>query len=144
MALVKQVQVTFDCASPRAVAAFWRAAVGYVDPPPPEGFDSWDAFEATLPSEFHDSRWALIDPSGSGPRFFFQRVPEVKSVKNRLHLDIRVAPGLTGDARFAALDAEAARLEALGATRVEARRASGFEESWIVMQDVEGNEFCLD
>ena len=51
MAEVKQVQVTFDCANPRAVAAFWKEVLGYVDPPTPPGFETWDAFDATLPPE---------------------------------------------------------------------------------------------
>jgi hypothetical protein len=144
MATVRQVQVTFDCAEPRAVADFWKAALGYVDPPVPEGFESWDAYEATLPPESRGSDWACQDPNGVGPRLFFQRVPEGKTGKNRLHLDVRVGTGLTGDARLAALEAEAARLEPLGARRVRLLPADEENESCLVMQDVEGNEFCLD
>src|SRR5919106_1190421 len=106
MANVKQVQVTFDCANPRAVAEFWKAVLGYVDPPIPPGFDSWDAFDASLPVERQGSTWACQDPDGVGPRLFFQRVPEAKTVKNRLHLDVRVGVGLTGDERVSALEAE--------------------------------------
>lgn len=144
MANAKQLQVTFDCANPRAVADFWKAALGYVDPPIPERFDSWDAFEATLPLESQGSNWACQDPNGVGPRLYFQRVPESKVVKNRLHLDVRVGTGLTGDARVAALETEAARLEKLGAQRVRLLLADEENESCLVMQDVEGNEFCLD
>ena len=144
MAAVKQVQVTFDCASPRAVAQFWKAALGYVDPPVPAGFGSWEEFDASLPAQRRDSAWACQDPEGVGPRLFFQRVPEAKTVKNRLHLDVRVGTGLTGAERVAALEAEAARLEPLGARRVRLLLADGENESCLVMQDVEGNEFCLD
>lgn len=144
MAEVKQVQVTFDCAAPRAVAQFWKAALGYVDPPPPPGFDSWDAFEASLPEERRRSTWACQDPDGTGPRLFFQRVPEGKTVKNRLHLDVRIGVGLTGEERVAALEAEAARLIPLGARRLHLLPADDEDESCLVMQDVEGNEFCLD
>lgn len=144
MANVKQVQVTFDCASPRAVAEFWKAVLGYVDPPVPAGFESWDAFEASLPAESQDSNAVCQDPDGVGPRLYFQRVPEGKVVKNRVHLDVRVGTGLTGDARVAALETEAARLEKLGARRVELLLADEENESCLVMQDVEGNEFCLD
>jgi hypothetical protein len=144
MADVKQVQVTFDCANPRAVAEFWKAVLGYVDPPVPEGFDSWDAFEATQPVEDQGADWACQDPNGVGPRLYFQRVPEAKTVKNRLHLDVRVGTGLTGDERVAVLEAEADRLEALGARRVRLMLADEENESCQVMQDVEGNEFCLD
>ena len=144
MAGVKQVQVTFDCADPRAVAHFWKAALGYVDPPVPPGSDSWDAFDASLPAERRGSAWACQDPDGVGPRLFFQRVPEGKVVKNRLHLDVRVGTGLTGEARVAALEAEAARLVPLGARRLRLLMADEENESCLVMQDVEGNEFCLD
>jgi hypothetical protein len=144
MANVRQVQVTFDCANPRAVAQFWKAVLGYVDPPVPPGFDSWDAFDASLPAEAQGSAWACQDPHGVGPRLFFQRVPEEKTVKNRVHLDVRVGVGLTGEERVSALDAEATRLEALGASRVRLMLADEMNESCLVMQDVEGNEFCLD
>lgn len=126
------------------MAEFWKAVLGYVDPPTPPGFDSWDAFEATLPPERQGSRWACQDPDGIGPRLFFQRVPEAKAVKNRLHLDVRVGVGLTGDERLAALEAEASRLEALGAVRQHLLPAEEANESCLVMRDVEGNEFCLD
>ncbi|CQD19603.1 lactoylglutathione lyase family protein [Mycolicibacterium conceptionense] len=88
--------------------------------------------------------FACQDPSGIGPRLFFQRVPEAKTVKNRVHLDVRVGEGLDGQERVEALEAECARLVALGAVRVRLIPADGIDESFIVMQDVEGNEFCLD
>lgn len=144
MANVRQVQVTFDCANPRAVAEFWKAVLGYVDPPVPRGFDSWDAFDASLPVERQGAAWACRDPNGVGPRLFFQRVPEGKVVKNRVHLDVRVGTGLTGEERVAALEAEAARLEPLGARRLYLLPADEENESCLTMQDVEGNEFCLD
>jgi hypothetical protein len=144
MAQVKKVQVTFDCADPRAVGKFWQAALGYVEPPAPPGFDSWDAFDASLPAENQGSAWACEDPDGIGPRLFFQRVPEPKTVKNRLHLDVRVGVGLTGDERVRALEGEAARLETFGARRLRLLPADEENESCLVMQDVEGNEFCLD
>ncbi len=141
----REVQITFDCADPRALSLFWCDVLGYELPPPPPGHDSWDAFSESLPPEHRNSRSACQDPEGRGPRLFFQRVPEGKSVKNRVHLDVRAAPELDGEERMAALDVEAERLVGLGATRV--RRV--IEElplpaGWIVMQDPEGNEFCLD
>ena len=144
MADVRQVQVTFDCADPRAVAHFWKAALGYVDPPTPAGFVSWEAFDESLPMERQGSAWACEDPDGVGPRLFFQRVPESKSVKNRLHLDVRVGVGLTGADRVAALETEASRLVRLGARRLRLLPADEENEACLVMQDVEGNEFCLD
>ncbi|WDF33139.1 VOC family protein [Arthrobacter agilis] len=144
MAGAKQVQVTFDCADPRAVSEFWKAALGYVDPPVPPGFDSWDAFDASLPEAYRGSASACQDPEGVGPRLFFQRVPEGKTVKNRVHLDIRVGTGLTGEERVAALETEAARLIPLGARRLHLLPADDVDEACLVMQDPEGNEFCLD
>jgi len=144
MAQVRQVQVTFDCAEPERVARFWCEVLGYVIPPPPEGFASWDELDRTLPPEQQGSAYACVDPTGVGPRLFFQRVPEGKVVKNRVHLDVRVGTGLVGDERLAALEAEGDRLVALGAQRFRLLRADGFNESCLVMLDVEGNEFCLD
>jgi hypothetical protein len=145
MPSVKQVQVTFDCAEPERVARFWCEVLGYVVvPPPPEGFASWDDFNRALPPEQQDAAFACVDPSGVGPRLFFQRVPEEKTVKNRLHLDVRVGTGLVGQERLAALEAECARLLALGAVRVRLLPADEHDESCLVMQDIEGNEFCLD
>ena len=73
-----------------------------------------------------------------------EEFPEGKVAKNRLHLDVRVATGLVGAERVAALEAECARLVALGAVRVRLLLADGDNESCLVMQDIEGNEFCLD
>ena len=144
MASVRTVQVTFDCAEPERVARFWCEVLGYVVPPPPEGFASWDAFDRALPPDRQGSVFACTDPTGTGPRLFFQRVPEGKVVKNRVHLDVRVGTGLEGAERLAALEAECTRLVALGGTRVRLLPADGVDESCLVMQDVEGNEFCLD
>ena len=144
VAQVRQVQVTFDCAEPERVARFWCEVLGYVVPPPPEGYESWDAFDQSLPPEHQGSAFACVDPDGVGPRLFFQRVPEAKSVKNRVHLDVRVGTGLVGDERLAALEAECERLIPHGAVRVRLLPADGVDESCIVMQDPEGNEFCLD
>jgi hypothetical protein len=141
---VKQIQVTFDCAEPERVARFWCEVLGYVVPPPPEGFRTWADFERTLPAGHQGATYACEDPGGVGPRLFFQRVPEAKVVKNRLHLDVRVGTGMVGEERVAALEAECTRLVALGATRVRLMLADEENESCLVMQDVEGNEFCLD
>ncbi|TVZ01709.1 VOC family protein [Trebonia kvetii] len=144
MASVKQFQVTFDCADPERVARFWCEVLGYVPPQPPEGFATWDDFNRTLPPEEQGSWFACTDPTGAGPRLYFQRVPEGKAVKNRVHLDVRVGTGLAGEERLAALEAECARLIPLGAVRVRLLPADDDNESCLVMQDIEGNEFCLD
>lgn len=140
--------MTFDCADPGALAGFWCEALGYRLQPPPPGFESWvDALDAWgVPPEEQNSRSAAMPPEGAtGPRLFFQRVPEGKVTKNRLHLDVRVAPGVEGDRRMTALEGEATRLAALGATRVRRVDPDGrLETGFVVMQDPEGNEFCLD
>jgi catechol 2,3-dioxygenase-like lactoylglutathione lyase family enzyme len=142
--MVRQFQVTFDCADPERVARFWCEVLGYAVPPPPEGFATWADHERTLPADDRESSFACLDPCGLGSRLFFQRVPEGKVVKNRLHLDVRVGTGLVGDERLAVLEAESARLVALGAVRVKLLPADDENESCLVMQDIEGNEFCLD
>jgi hypothetical protein len=144
MASVKQFQVTFDCAEPERVARFWCEVLGYEVAPPPRGFATWEDFELSRPPERRGSAFACVDPSGVGPRLFFQRVPEGKVVKNRVHLDVRVGTGLVGAERLAALEAECTRLLALGASRVQLLLADDDNESCIAMQDIEGNEFCLD
>ncbi|CAM5492583.1 hypothetical protein SAVIM338S_03465 [Streptomyces avidinii] len=144
MASIKQFQVTYDCAEPERVARFWCEVLGYVQPPPPEGFATWDDFNSSL-APADRGAWAVaLDPSGAGPRMYFQRVPEGKVVKNRVHLDVRVATGLVGEERLAALEAECVRLVALGAVRGKLLLADEENESCQPMQDVEGNEFCLD
>jgi catechol 2,3-dioxygenase-like lactoylglutathione lyase family enzyme len=143
----KDVQVTFDCADPAALAEFWADVLGYQVQPPPDGFDSWPAaLEAFgVPRDQWNSRSAILPVDGTGPRVFFQQVPEGKTVKNRVHLDVRAAPGLTGDERMEVLEAEASRLEALGASRAyRVEPAPPMEFGFITMHDPEGNEFCLD
>ncbi len=144
MATVREFQVTFDCAEPERVARFWCEVLGYVVPPPPEGFATWDDAERDQPPEERGAAFACLDPTGVGPRLYFQRVPEGKVVKNRVHLDVRVATGLVADERLAVLESECARLVALGAVRGQLLPADEENESCQVMQDVEGNEFCLD
>ncbi|MEU6840480.1 VOC family protein [Streptomyces sp. NPDC046716] len=144
MSAIKKFQVTFDCAEPERVARFWCEVLGYVMPRPPKGFDTWDDFRNAQPEEERDAWSACVDPSGEGPRLYFQRVPEGRVVKNRVHLDVRVGTGLVGAERLAVLEAECGRLVALGATHVCTLYADEENESCIPMQDIEGNEFCLD
>lgn len=144
MTKIRQVQVTFDCVEPERVGRFWCEVLGYVPPVEPDGFGSWEEYQASLPVEARGSWFACTDPTGAGPRLYLQRVPEGKVVKNRVHLDVRVGVGLEGAERLAVLEAECARLVALGATHVRTLYADEENESCIVMQDVEGNEFCLD
>ena len=132
-----------------------RSAGAVVHPGPPgvdlpEGADAlaaWDDFLARLgvPEDQRNTRSAVEDPDGVGPRLFFQQVPEDKVAKNRVHLDVRAAPGLQGEERMAALEAECDRLVALGAKRLRRfEPAAPMSAGFIVMADLEGNEFCLD
>lgn len=140
------VQITFDCTDPAALAAFWCEVLGYQIEPPPQGFDSWPAALESwgVPESEWNSRSAAVPVDGSGPRLFFQRVPEGKTAKNRVHLDVREAPDLRGDERMAALESRATELIALGAERAERFEPGPREAGFIVMRDPEGNEFCLD
>ena len=145
--MAKTVQITFDAADPGALASFWQEVLGYVRQPPPEGFDSWEEALGAfgVPDELWNSRAALVDPNGAGPRVFIQQVPEGKSAKNRLHLDVRAAPDLVGDERMATLEAECDRLVALGGTKLyRVEPHPPMENGFITMADPEGNEFCLD
>lgn len=151
----RTIQVTFDAHDPRALSMFWRGVLGYVHPAPPgvelaaeaDPLTAWDDFleRSGVPEDRRNSASAIEDPDGDGPRVFFQQVPEDKVAKNRVHLDVRAAPGLTGEERMAVLEAECERLVSLGAHRV--RRfdpAPPMGNGHIVMSDPEGNEFCLD
>ncbi|MFF2365173.1 VOC family protein [Streptomyces sp. NPDC058122] len=144
MSSVKQFQVTFDCEQPERVARFWCEVLGYVVPSPPKGFATWEDYEGSRTPEDRGSWFACVDPSGVGPRLYFQRVPEGRVVKNRVHLDVRAGTGLVGGERLAVLKAECERLIALGATHVQTLLADDENESCIAMRDIEGNEFCLD
>ena len=128
-------QVTIDAAGPRALGAFWCEVLGYVEQPPPPGFDTWeDALDAFgVDRSDPDRAFAIVDPEGRGPRVFFQKVPEGKVAKNRLHLDVNVGEE--------AMHAKADQLIALGAIRVAEHQEPGGH--WITLLDPEGNELCL-
>jgi hypothetical protein len=113
MSTAFELHIVFDCADPDRVARFWMAALGGYDFPfgVPGGFATWDEYA------------------------------DAKAGKNRLHLDIKVAPGLDWDARRARIDAEADRLIALGAAVTE--RFDTPDDIHLILQDPEGNEFCL-
>jgi hypothetical protein len=139
------VQVVMDCADPARLAAFWAAALGYEVQAPPEGFDSWeDALRAWgVPEDAWNAKSAVVDPDGAGPRIFFQQVPEPKTVKNRVHLDVNAggSPGTSEEDRRRRVLETSDRLVALGASVLREMEELG--ERWIVMRDPEGNEFCV-
>ena len=136
--------VTVDAADPHKLAQFWGFALGYVLQPPPEGFETWEAFADALDlsAEEQERYSAVIDPHGVGPRILFQKVPEKKIVKNRWHLDIDVIDrSLPEDQHDRNREARISALIKRGATEV-----ARFDEpvgKWVVMTDPEGNEFCV-
>jgi Glyoxalase-like domain len=140
------VQVVFDCADPARLSRFWAEALGYQLEDPPEGHGSWEDWlrEQGIPEERWNDAGAVVDPDGTGPRIYFQRVPEPKTVKNRMHLDLNATGGPSAapvEERRRQVDAEAERLAGIGATRLRAVEELGVY--WVVMQDPEGNEFCV-
>jgi hypothetical protein len=136
-------QVTFDAKNPEEIAGFWASALGYETAKPPEGFDSWEGFLDSIgvPADKRDSAWALVDPEGVKPRLFFQKVPEDKSAKNRVHLDIHASVGVQPDEVDGRRREEVERLVSMGATRHDEITEMGL--TWVVMTDPEGNEFCV-
>lgn len=134
----------FRLRRPDELATFWATALDYIVQPPPAGFDSWEEFLTSIgvPAESMGSKSAVVDPAGVGPRIFFQRVPETKVVKNRVHLDLNAGVGAKSadDRRQLVMD-KVDKLRAAGATIL--REVEELGEHWAVMQDPEGNEFCV-
>lgn len=140
-------QVTFDANDPATLSRFWATALDYVEQPPPQGHPTWEDFARSvgIPEEEWGDLAAIVDPEGAGPRVLFQRVPESKTVKNRVHLDVNVGgPHDTPrEERKANVAAKVAALEAAGATRGETFDQPERGDYWVVMHDPEGNEFCV-
>jgi len=112
--MLRRVDIALDCADVDAQSDFWAEALGY------ERLGSAAQYRS------------LAAPAG-GPKLILQQVPEAKAGKNRMHLDLIVDD----------VDREAARLEVLGAARVEPEPLVEHEITWVVMVDPEGNEFCV-
>ncbi|MDP9615120.1 VOC family protein [Streptomyces demainii] len=111
--------ITFDAHDPYALARFWSRLTGY-----------------PLEDSGPDDDEVLISPGQPGvPGLLFLRVPDTKTVKNRVHLDIQPPSGTR--------DAEVERLIGLGASVVDDRRTDD-RLGWVVMADIEGNEFCVE
>jgi len=141
----RPIQVVFDANNPSRLADFWAVALGYVRQPPPPGYDTWDAFAADrgIPGDQSEAFDALVDPDGHRPRILFQKVPEGKVAKNRVHLDVHVGGGQDVDPGERQRRIEAAASELVEAGAVEIDRFDDPTGWWIVMQDPEGNEFCV-
>jgi hypothetical protein len=142
-------QICIDCADPDRLARFWASALGYVLEPPPDGYASWDDYwrEVGVPEEdLGIGADSIIDPDGRGPRIMFHVVPEGKTVKNRLHVDIRASGGRATPlaSRKRLIDAEASRLAGLGATITRVLSEEGLDHYAVAMTDPEGNEFDIN
>ena len=109
------IGLVLDCSDPQTLAEFWSAALGY------RNVGSAGTYVL------------LVDEAGNQPKLLLQQVTEPKQVKNRVHFDIETP----------AVDEEVARLEALGAVRLQAEAIEEHGNRWVVMADPEGNEFCV-
>lgn len=134
--MAKPIQISIDAASPTRLGKFWCQVLGYVEQPPPPGFETWDGALGAfgIDRSDPDRAYSIVDPDGVGPRLFLQKVPEGKTSKNRFHLDVHVGAE--------ELESTAQLLVEMGAEVVQS-----FDEPegrWISMKDPEGNEFCLE
>jgi len=114
--MLTRIDLTLDCANPAALAEFWKTAAGYGG---------------------MGAAW-LHDPTGVAPRLSVLQVPEPKTSKNRLHLDLRVSGDATPEQKWSRVTDEVARLTAAGAVALHT-----FAGHHVVMTDPEGNEFCI-
>jgi hypothetical protein len=135
------IDLTLDGTDAQLLAEFWKLALGYIDEPPPPPFatrEEWLAqFDLDDDEDEDDGAW-LCDPDGVGPRLCILKVPEPKTAKNRLHMDIRVPGHGSPEERWARMRAESERLVRAGGSVLEE-----FDGHHIVMADPEGNEFCV-
>jgi Glyoxalase-like domain len=138
--------VTFDCADPTALAQFWALALGYVDASPPQGFGSWEEWltHFQVPKDEWNDGASLEDPKAVGPRISFLKVPEPKTAKNRVHLDIQAGGGRSEpwEVRWPRVVEVVERLASAGATVIREDMLDGRPDH-CVMADPEGNEFCV-
>ncbi len=142
-------QLVIDCTSPEPLARFWAEALRYVIAPPPAGFDSWDDWYRSVgvpEDEIGLGADRIEDPNGEGPRIWFQVVPEKKSIKNRIHIDVNATGGRGSPfaTRREQVEAEAARLVSLGATRLPTIVEEGLDHYAVALIDPEGNEFDIN
>jgi predicted enzyme related to lactoylglutathione lyase len=117
------IEIGIDVGNLEVMAKFWMAALGYVP-----GVADIERY-----ADAHTIYYSIIDPTARGPKIILQRVPEPKTAKNRLHLDLHVAN----------IESDSERLVRLGAHRID---QAPFDEAgavWIRLTDPEGNEFCL-
>ena len=148
------IQIVIDCSDPARLVPFWSLALDYVPSSPPPGFATWNDWYRSVgvPDEeldlTGDGTDRLVDPAGAGPPIWFQAVPEGKSVKNRLHLDIFVGRDDEGvklpyEERRQRVRAKADQLLAAGAIELRLEDDPGYERFFVTLGDPEGNEFCV-
>ena len=139
------VQVVFDCQDPAGLAGFYAQVLHYKLQDPPEGSKTWEEWLKAkgIPQEDWNSASAIVDPSGKGPRIYFQQMDTPKLGKNRLHIDVNASSGsrVSFQERKNQVDMEVDRLLSLGATKQREVEETG--EYCVVMLDPEGNEFCV-
>jgi hypothetical protein len=121
--------VVFDCHRPSALARFWAEVLDGYDIAPYDDAEI-ERLRSIGIDDIADDPTVLVEAPGVEPRLFFQLVPEAKTVKNRVHLDLRCDD----------LEAETARLVALGARVL---LIDGPQRDWVTFADPEGNEFCV-
>ena len=123
--------------------------IAYLIAPPPSGFDSWDDFYRSIgvpEDELGTGAGRIEDPNGEGPQFWFQIVPEKKSIKNRIHIDVNASGGrdVSLHTRHERVEAEAARLGSRGATRPHTTVEEGLDHYTVSLIGPEGNEFDIN
>lgn len=140
--MITQLQVVVDCSAPHELADWWADALGWEAEPSDETFirrmiDAGYATDADTTTHRGVLVWtegaAIRCPEPGRPRVLFQLVPEAKTVKNRLHLDLQAGPG--------AREETVARLVGMGASELHRGRQGPHE--WATLADPEGNEFCV-
>ena len=141
--------LVIDCADPDRLSRFWVAALGYTIEPSPAGWASWDEYWRSIGVPEEDlgvGEDRIIDPEGRGPGIWFQVVPERKTVKNRLHIDIHASGARAEpiEVRRQRVDAEASRLAGLGATITCVMEQEGLDHYAVGLKDPEGNEFDIN
>jgi hypothetical protein len=146
------LQLTVDCADPRRLVMFWAEALGYVPEAPPGGHATWRDYwvdmgvpDEELPPGAGETPESIVDPNGQGPRVWFQQVPEPKVVKNRVHLDLKVGGGrdVSLALRAQRVTATVERLTQAGASVLRIMDEPDMDYYAVVLQDPEGNEFCI-
>jgi hypothetical protein len=138
--------LTIDSARPSIVAEFWAFTLGYVTPPPPDGFATWEDWfrHHDVPEDEWDDGAYLVDPDGAGPKLSFLKVPEGKTVKNRVHIDVQAGGGrqVPWEERWPRVTAAVERLVGAGAVVFHVHELAGRPDH-VEMRDPEGNEFCV-